>query len=320
MGFTVNGAEAMRIDQQGNVLIGTTTNLTGSVLTVRSFGSNSAALAIGDTNTAASSTGLYFYTTSTANIAVGTGGALVFTRNGGTAESMRINSNGNLGIGTITIGTGNTVAVFGGNLYVGSTNSGIRFSDGTYQSTAYTGAVAATGTLIRAPQLLTSGTSYTTPANCTKILVQIWGGGGGGGYGSSPARGGGAAMVQKFFTVTVNTTYAYSIGGGGSGGTAGSGGNGGNGSSTTFGPISSVTITAVGGGGAQGNTAGTGGQPDSTSNGDFYYFGYSGASPFNGASGQGNLLNGQGGNAGGGSGSSNGSPGTNGSVYIWEYT
>ena len=120
MGFTVNGAEAMRVDQQGNVLIGTTTNLTGSVLTVRNFGSNSRALAIGDTNTASASTGLYFYTTSTANIAVGAGGALTFTNNGGSTEVMRITSTGNLGIGTATVAAGNAAAIYGGNLYLAS--------------------------------------------------------------------------------------------------------------------------------------------------------------------------------------------------------
>jgi hypothetical protein len=100
MGFTVNGAEAMRVDQQGNVLIGTTTNVTASKLTVRHFGSNPAALAIGDTNTASSSTGLYFYTTSVANISVGTGGVLTFNTQGGAQENMRISGSGLVGIGT----------------------------------------------------------------------------------------------------------------------------------------------------------------------------------------------------------------------------
>jgi len=136
MGFTVNGAEAMRVDQQGNVLIGTTTNLTASKLTVRHFGSNNTALAIGDTNTIASSTGLYFYTTSTANIAVGTGGALTFTTNAGSTEVMRITSTSNLGIGTTTVAAGNAVAIYGGNLQIGSTGNGIRFADSSYQTTA----------------------------------------------------------------------------------------------------------------------------------------------------------------------------------------
>lgn len=144
MGFTVNGAEAMRIDQQGNVLIGTTTNLTGSVLTVRNFGSNNRALAIGDTNTAASSTGLYFYTTSTANISVGTGGALTFNTAGGATEIMRITSTGNVGIATTTVATGNQLSVYGGNIQVGTTGTGIKFADGSYQNVAYSGTVNGT--------------------------------------------------------------------------------------------------------------------------------------------------------------------------------
>jgi hypothetical protein len=141
MGFTVNGAEAMRVDQQGNVLIGTTTNVTASKLTVRHFGSNNTALAIGDTS---SSTGLYFYTTSTANIAVGTGGALTFTTNAGSTEVMRITSTSNLGIGTTSVAAGNAVAIYGGNIQVGTTGTGIKFADGSYQTVAYSGTVNGT--------------------------------------------------------------------------------------------------------------------------------------------------------------------------------
>jgi hypothetical protein len=59
-------------------------------------------------------------------------------------------------------------------------------SDRTLTLPDSTGTMALTnapvlGSLIRAPQVLTSGTSYTTPANCTQIYVECIGGGGGGG-------------------------------------------------------------------------------------------------------------------------------------------
>jgi len=41
-------------------------------------------------------------------------------------------------------------------------------------------AAPASGTLIRAPQILTTGTSYTTPVNCSSIYIELVGGGGGG--------------------------------------------------------------------------------------------------------------------------------------------
>ena len=41
--------------------------------------------------------------------------------------------------------------------------------------------LSSSGALIRAPQILTSGTSYTTPSNCTAIYVEAVGGGGAGG-------------------------------------------------------------------------------------------------------------------------------------------
>jgi hypothetical protein len=263
MGFTVNGAEAMRVDQQGNVLIGTTTNVTASKLTVRHFGSNNTALAIGDTNTASSSTGLYFYTTSTANIAVGTGGALTFTTNAGSTEVMRITSTSNLGIGTTSVAAGNAVAIYGGNLQVGTTGTGIKFADGTYQSTAYTGAVAASGTLIRAPQVLTSGTSYTTPAGCNHLLIEMIGGGGGGGgcpgssSGTSYGGGGGSSVFAvKYATVSPLTAYTYAIGGLGAG--AGGGGNGSAGGTTSI-SIGGVTYSCSGGGGGLAGSSGVGG-------------------------------------------------------------
>ena len=93
----------------------------------------------------------------------------------------------------ITLGTiiSNSIA-FEGTLPSQSGNSGKYLTtDGT---TASWGTITASGQLLRAPQILTSGTSYTTPANCTAIYVEAVGGGGGGGQGASgnEGQGGGA--------------------------------------------------------------------------------------------------------------------------------
>jgi len=81
-------------------------------------------------------------------------------------QRMRITALGNVGIGTATVGTGNTVAVFGGNIYVGSTNSGIVFADGTYQSTAY-------GTSASGVTSFAAGTTGITPTAATAGAVTL---------------------------------------------------------------------------------------------------------------------------------------------------
>lgn len=127
---------------------------------------------------------------------------------------------------------------------------------------------AATGTmalnlglqLIRPPQYFASGTSYTTPADCTAILVEAWGGGGGGTGGSGGGGGGSGSYATKYFVVTPSTSYTYAIGAGGAQNVAG--GN------TTFGPVLGVTLTAGGGGTGSGQNGGAGG---TATNADFSF-------------------------------------------------
>lgn len=123
--------------------------------------------------------------------------------------------------------------------------------------------VNAPGTLIRAPQVITSGSAatYTPPSSCNGILVlAIAQGGGGGGAAStgsnaSPAGGGGAGgVVQKYFASPGTGTYTVGTSGGG-GGSAGAN-NGTAGSNTTF-LCNSTTITANGGSPGIGASAGT---------------------------------------------------------------
>ena len=116
---------------------------------------------------------------------------------------------------------------------------------------------SATGRLLRAPQILTTGTSYTTPANCTAIYVECVGGGGGGGGTPATANtagpgGGAGAYAAKYYVVTASTAYTIAIGAAGTGASNAAGGNGG---STTF-TVSAVTVTAAGGTGGVVGTAG----------------------------------------------------------------
>lgn len=123
-------------------------------------------------------------------------------------------------------------------------------------------ATVSAGRLIRAPQVLVSGTVYTPPAGCNAILVRLLAGGGGGGgcstVAANAAVGGGGASggyAEKYYSAppAVGCTYAIGIAG-----TAGSnaGGAGGTGGDTTF--TDGVTlVTTRGGLGGAGQAAGT---------------------------------------------------------------
>lgn len=234
----------------------------------------------------------------------------------------------------ITLGTivGSTIA-FQGTLPDQAGNAGEYLTtDGTVASWA---AITATGQLLRAPQVLTSGTTYTTPAGCTAIYVEAVGGGGGGSGGAtggSPttgAGGGAGGYCAKYFTVTASTTYSYTIGAGGTGGGAsvapGAGGGGGN---TTF-TVGATTITA---GGAPATVAHAGG--GISTNGDINVRGGGGSqggsgvttpsrkggNSFFGGGGGGTGVAGEVGGGGSGGAASAGGAGGNGLIRIWEYS
>lgn len=57
----------------------------------------------------------------------------------------------------------------------------------------------------------TSGTTYTTPAGCTQIIVEVIGGGGAGAA-SNGGGGGGGGYAKKLYTVTPSTGYTYAVG------------------------------------------------------------------------------------------------------------
>lgn len=238
----------------------------------------------------------------------------------------------------ITVGTikASTLEFSGANvLPTQSGNSGKYLTtDGT---TASWGTMTGSGRLLRAPQILTSGTSYTTPADCNFIYVEAVGGGGGGGsadLGEFAAGGGAGGYCAKYFTVSPSTAYTYAIGAGGAGATVDStaGAAGGN---TTF-TVGATTITAGGGGGGSDNDAG--GSGGTCTNGDLNATGSAGmgGSDTSGATGAlggssffggaGRPTAGIGGNGsvgGGGAGgdsTSNGGNGGAGLIRIWEYS
>jgi len=207
-------------------------------------------------------------------------------------------------------------------------------TDGTNVSWGIAG-----GGLIRVPQILTSGTSYTTPAGCTKIYVECVGGGqgGGGAYTSfgfpatySPGLGGtSGGFCAKFFTVTASTSYAMTVGAGGTGGAYGTG-TGGNGGNTTF-TVGATTLTAYGG--STTLTAPTNGDinrygevgvvPTGSDggNGGTSYFQAGGLGAVAGSSGHG--ADGLYGSGGGGAYAGNtytGGDGGSGMIRIWEYS
>jgi hypothetical protein len=278
------------------------------------------------------------------------------TLNGSVSGSITIAPPSVAGTNTATLpaGTGTvieTVTNMAANPVTGTpSSSNYLRGDGTWA------AVSASGQLIRAPQILTSGTSYTTPSNCTSIYVEAVGGGaaGCGTTNTGVGAGGGAgAYCAKYFTVTGSTAYTYAIGSGGAAGTASTGPSGGN---TTF-TVGATTITAGGGVGGGRTVSGTapdfriGGVGGTATNGDLNvpggcgqqatwgsagvgaamdFSGSGGSSVFGGAgagiSGSGGA--GSAGSFGGGGGggnsstatSNNGGAGGNGVIRIWEFT
>jgi hypothetical protein len=241
---------------------------------------------------------------------------------------MRITSTGNLGIGTATVAAGNAVAVFGGNLLVGTTGNGVKFADGSYQSTAYTGAVAVSGTLVKI-SILSSGTSFASQATTTKMYVEVVGGGGGAGTpnGGAGAGGGAGGYAAKYFTgLTGGASYSYTIGPGGAGG-ASPASTGSAGTNSTF-VASGITVTGGGGsgGGQTGGGSASGGAGGTATNGDINLTGQNGSSAIQygtggiTAVGPGGyqMLGGSGGNGNGGT--TTGGAGVSGVIRVWEYT
>ncbi len=163
---------------------------------------------------------------------------------------------GNVGIGTSN--PGQKLSVVG---TIESTSGGVKFPDGTIQTTA---------TANHGIQTFTSNGTFTVPAGVTTVWVTAVGGGGSGSTGDNtigaisdtPGNGGGAgAMVLKtLVSVTPGANIPVTIGAGGAEvnictGNSGYGFNGNAGGTSSFGSY----VTAPGGGAGTVSAAGSSG-------------------------------------------------------------
>ena len=164
-------------------------------------------------------------------------------------------------------------------------NHGIRFNDGTVQTTE--------GVVRVITKQFTGTATYTPTANMRYCTVYCTGAGGGGGgadgadNGSGSGGGGGGAggtAIRTYSSTEIGANAAIGIGSAGGGGSATNGASGAAGGASTFNPAGTgTTITgsggAAGGGGGQptvGNI-GTGGNGATSSNGEINLTGGSGS-------------------------------------------
>lgn len=131
------------------------------------------------------------------------------------------------------------------------------------------------GAIVSITTFTSSGT-YTVPAGCSKVLVQLVGGGGGSaGYCES---GGAGGYAEGFYSVSPGATYSVTVGGGGGG--VGYYAAAGDGGTTSFGSL----ISASGGYGANRNYSHGGGHSGSGSGGQINLSGGTGTGHANGGS------------------------------------
>ena len=207
------------------------------------------------------------------------GSALTFYTSTGSAtptptERMRIDSSGNVGIGT----TSPSVS-----LDVSSKTDAVGMASGTtaqrpstpvngytrYNTTTNTWETYNNGgwnplntSIVTNYQSFTSSGTFTVPTGVRNVQVLVVGGGGGGGYTGGGGGGGGAVMFIPNYQVTPGTNITVTVGAGGAynqnGGNsqwgthqiAWGGGAGGSGTDRSFGQPGAPTTGASGGGGS----------------------------------------------------------------------
>jgi hypothetical protein len=320
------------------------TNSTTGTYTVTIGSNNGSNVAAGTTAVAPQGYSILLYSDGT-NVKLANDGGVpspLSVSNGGTGQTsftaygvLVANSPGTGAIQTVQPGTSGNVLT----------------SNGTSWTSA---SISTGGSLIRAPQVLTNtaGGTYTTPAGCNHILIEMIGGGGAGGgvpgsTGSSTqgGGGGGSLFAVKYASVSPSTGYTYSVGAGGTGSGNGNGTAGGTSSIV----ISGTTYSVSGGtgGAASSSGAGAAGSTGSASNMDYTITPIDSVSGYNGGSvttpygqnvggnrivgigqiGGGNPGYGFGAGGGGaqnnsytGAGNQSGGNGFQGVIRIWEYT
>lgn len=217
--------------------------------------------------------------TSSSSVDIGSTNALSIGLHTNNTEKVRIDTSGNVGIGSQTFGAGasRVLAIASGS--APSTSPGSMFqmwSDGTnLLGRTPTGVVSVINPLQMSVSVFGASATWTKPTNAKRVRVQIWGGGGGGGGGARTASGtlgagGGGGGSGSFVDVTFDANYlgateTVTIGSAGSGGASAAtdstnGGAGSAGGTTTFGSWLTAYGGANGSGGTQGATVtGTGG-------------------------------------------------------------
>lgn len=167
--------------------------------------------------------------------------------------------NGEVAANTSTIAANQPMTTGGDMVYGGASGAPTRLPNGTagqlLQSNGTTLAPSYTSRPQLNEQLITTGTTWTSPSNITtNSLVEFWlvggGGGGGGAKGTFAGACGGGYGGVAYLALTglsPSTSYVIAIGGGGAGGTI-TPTNGSTGGNTTL-TIGATTYTAGGGGG-----------------------------------------------------------------------